>query len=155
MVGESGPMRDVYQRIARVAPTDSTVLITGESGTGKELVARSIHRNSGRANRPFVAINCAAITETLLESELFGHEKGAFTGAIALKKGKLEVAEGGTVFLDEIGELSPATQGKLLRVLQEKSFPRVGGTAVVHVAVRIIGDESRSESRDRQRWLPS
>jgi transcriptional regulator with GAF, ATPase, and Fis domain len=143
MVGESGPMRDVYRRIARVAPTDSTVLITGESGTGKELVARSIHRNSPRANRPFVAINCAAITETLLESELFGHEKGAFTGAVALKKGKLEVAEGGTVFLDEIGELSVALQAKLLRVLQEKEFERVGGTKPVRVDFRLMAATNR------------
>ena len=112
MVGESAAMREIYRRIARVAPTDSTVLVTGESGTGKELVARAIHRNSPRADRPFVAINCAAITETLLESELFGHEKGAFTGAVAQKRGKLEVADGGTVFLDEIGELSPGAAGQ-------------------------------------------
>ena len=105
-------MRAVFRSLARVAPTDSTVLITGESGTGKELVAHAIHSNSARASRPFVAINCAAITETLLESELFGHEKGAFTGAVAQKKGRLEMAEGGTVFLDEIGELSPALQAK-------------------------------------------
>jgi transcriptional regulator with GAF, ATPase, and Fis domain len=143
MVGESGPMRDVYRRIARVAPTDSTVLITGESGTGKELVARSIHRNSSRAKQPFVAINCAAITETLLESELFGHEKGAFTGAFALKKGKLELAEGGTVFLDEIGELSVALQAKLLRVLQEKEFERVGGTRPVRVDFRLMAATNR------------
>jgi Nif-specific regulatory protein len=143
MVGESTPMREVYRRIARVAPTDSTVLITGESGTGKELVARAIHRNSPRTDRPFVAINCAAITETLLESELFGHEKGAFTGAIAQKRGKLEIAEGGTVFLDEIGELSPALQAKLLRVLQDKTFERVGATRPVHVDFRLLAATNR------------
>jgi Nif-specific regulatory protein len=143
MVGDSGPMRDVYRRISRVAPTDSTVLIRGESGTGKELVARAIHRNSPRAEKPFVAINCAAITETLLESELFGHEKGAFTGAIAQKKGKLETAEGGTVFLDEIGELSPALQAKLLRVLQEHHFDRVGGTKLVSVDFRLVAATNR------------
>ena len=143
MVGESAAMREVYRRIARVAPTDSTVLITGESGTGKELVARAVHRNSLRADGPFVAINCAAITESLLESELFGHEKGAFTGAVGLKKGKLEVAEGGTVFLDEIGELSPALQAKLLRVLQEKVFDRVGGTRSVRVDFRLLAATNR------------
>jgi transcriptional regulator with GAF, ATPase, and Fis domain len=143
MVGESPAMRDLYGRIARVAPTDSTVLITGESGTGKELVARAIHRNSPRTEKPFVAINCAAITETLLESELFGHEKGAFTGAVALKKGKLEVADGGTVFLDEIGELSPALQAKLLRVLQEHEFDRVGGTRCVKVDFRLLAATNR------------
>jgi len=143
MVGDSKPMRDVYRRISRVAPTDSTVLITGESGTGKELVARAIHRNSPRAEKPFVAINCAAITETLLESELFGHEKGAFTGAIAQKKGKLETAEGGTVFLDEIGELSLALQAKLLRVLQDHQFDRVGGTKFVRVDFRLIAATNR------------
>ncbi len=143
MVGESPAMRDVYRRIARVAPTDSTVLITGESGTGKELVARAIHRNSPRAEKPFVAINCAAITETLLESELFGHEKGAFTGAFAQKKGKLEVADGGTVFLDEIGELPPALQAKLLRVLQHREFDRVGGTKCVQVDFRLLAATNR------------
>jgi transcriptional regulator with GAF, ATPase, and Fis domain len=143
MVGESAPMREVCRRIARVAPTDSTVLITGESGTGKELVARAIHRNSPRTDRPFVAINCAAITETLLESELFGHEKGAFTGAVAQKRGKLEVAEGGTVFLDEIGELSLALQAKLLRVLQDKTFERVGGTKSVRVDFRLLAATNR------------
>ena len=159
MVGESTPMREVYRRIARVAPTDSTVLITGESGTGKELVARAIHRNSPRTDRPFVAINCAAITETLLESELFGHEKGAFTGAVAQKRGKLEIAEGGTVFLDEIGELSPALQAKLLRVLQDKTFERVGGTRPVHVDFRLLAATNRDlmaaidEGRFRQRSL--
>ena len=136
MIGDSPSMRALYQQIGRVAPRDSTVLITGESGTGKELVARALHSNSPRADRPFVAINCAAITETLLESELFGHERGAFTGAIAQKKGKLETADGGTVFLDEIGELSPALQAKLLRVLQEREFERVGGTRSIAVDVR-------------------
>jgi Nif-specific regulatory protein len=136
-------MRDVYRRIARVAPIDSTVLIRGESGTGKELVARAIHRNSPRAEKPFVAINCAAITETLLESELFGHEKGAFTGAIAQKKGKIETAEGGTLFLDEIGELSLALQAKLLRVLQDRAFDRVGGTRRITVDFRLVAATNR------------
>jgi Nif-specific regulatory protein len=138
MIGDSPVMRSLYRRIGRVAPTDSTVLITGESGTGKELVARALHSNSQRADRSFVAINCAAITETLLESELFGHERGAFTGAIAQKKGKLEIAEGGTVLLDEVGELSPALQAKLLRVLQEREFERVGGTRSIAVDFRLL-----------------
>ena len=144
IVGESPAMRAVFRRLARVAPTESTVLITGESGTGKELVANAIHSNSPRADRPFVAINCAAITETLLESELFGHEKGAFTGAVAQKKGRLETAEGGTVFLDEIGEMSPALQAKLLRVLQERAFERVGGTRRVAVDFRLIAATNRN-----------
>jgi transcriptional regulator with GAF, ATPase, and Fis domain len=138
MVGTSPTMRRVYEFVARVAPADSTVLIQGESGTGKELVARALHRNSLRAEGPFVAINCAAIAETLLESELFGHEKGAFTGATAQKKGKLEVADGGTVFLDEVSELAPALQAKLLRVLQEREFERLGGTRPIKLDVRLI-----------------
>jgi len=138
MVGESPPMREVYQFAAKVARSDSTVLIRGESGTGKELVARAIHRNSPRAVRPFAAINCAVLTETLLESELFGHEKGAFTGAVALKKGKLEAAEGGTVFLDEVAELTAAAQAKLLRAVQEREFERVGGTRPIKVDIRLI-----------------
>jgi transcriptional regulator with GAF, ATPase, and Fis domain len=131
-------MRQVYQFISRVAPTEATVLILGESGTGKELAAHAIHRNSPRASAPFVAIHCAALTETLLESELFGHERGAFTGAMVQKKGKLEVADGGTVFLDEIGELSPTAQVKLLRVLQEREFERVGGTRSLPVDIRVV-----------------
>ena len=138
MIGDSPAMRSLYRQIGRVAPSDSTVLITGESGTGKELVARALRSNSHRADRPFVAINCAAITDTLLESELFGHEKGAFTGAIALKKGKLETADGGTVLLDEVGELSPPLQAKLLRVLQEREFERVGGTRSIAVDFRLL-----------------
>jgi transcriptional regulator with GAF, ATPase, and Fis domain len=138
MVGESEPMREVYQFVSRVAGRESTVLIHGESGTGKELVARAIHSNSGRSDRPFVAINCAAIVDTLLESELFGHEKGAFTGAVGQKKGKLETAEGGTVFLDEVGELAPSLQAKLLRVLQEREFERVGGTRPIKLDIRLI-----------------
>jgi Nif-specific regulatory protein len=143
MVGESPAIQQVCQFIARVAATESTVLITGESGTGKELVARAIHKNSPRANKPFVAVNCAALTDTLLESEFFGHEKGSFTGAIAQKRGKLEVAEGGTIFLDEIGEMAPGLQAKLLRVLQEHSFERVGGTRLIDVDVRVIAATNR------------
>ena len=138
MIGTSTAMGEVHRCIAKTAPTDATVLIRGESGTGKELVARAIHRNSRRASRAFVAISCAAITETLLESELFGHEQGAFTGAIRQKKGKLEVADGGTLFLDEVGELPLALQPKLLRVLQERVFERVGGTTPIKVDIRLI-----------------
>src|SRR5207249_8826280 len=115
-----------------------TVLISGESGTGKELAARAIHRNSNRADRPFIAVNCAALADSLLESELFGHEKGAFTGALVQKKGRLEVADTGTIFLDEIGELSPALQTKLLRVLQEREFERVGGTRTIKIDIRVV-----------------
>jgi len=143
MVGESKAMREVYEFVSRVAVRDSTVLISGESGTGKELVARAVHMNSPRVDKPFVAINCAAITETLLESELFGHERGAFTGAVAQKKGKLEVAEGGTIFLDEIGELALPMQAKLLRVLQEREFERVGGTRSIKLDVRLIAATNR------------
>jgi Nif-specific regulatory protein len=143
MIGESQRMREVYQLIARVAPTDSTVLIRGESGTGKELAARAIHQNSARADSPFVAINCAALTETLLESELFGHEKGAFTGAIVQKKGKLEIAQGGALFLDEIGEMPLSQQAKLLRVLQEREFERVGGARTLKADIRVIAATNR------------
>ncbi|HYO63758.1 MAG TPA: sigma 54-interacting transcriptional regulator [Pyrinomonadaceae bacterium] len=143
MVGQSARMKEVYAVIARVAPTDSTVLVRGESGTGKELAARAIHDNSLRAGKPFVAINCAALTETLLESELFGHERGAFTGALAQKKGKFEVADGGTLFLDEVGELAPVLQAKLLRALQEREFERVGGTRTIKVDVRVIAATNR------------
>lgn len=142
MVGESAAMRQVYQIISKVAPANSTVLINGESGTGKELVARAIHANSPRADKPFIAINCAAIPETLLESELFGSEKGAYTGA-PQKRGKLEMAEGGTILLDEIGELPLALQAKLLRVLQERVFERLGGTRSIPVNVRWLAATNR------------
>jgi two-component system, NtrC family, response regulator HydG len=144
MVGESPRMRDIFQFIAKVSQSNSTVLLLGESGTGKELVARAIHQNSPRSRQPFVAINCAAITETLLESELFGYEKGAFTGAMAQTRGKLEVAEGGTVFLDEIGELAGPLQAKMLRVLQEHEFTRVGGTRPIKLDVRLIAATNRN-----------
>ncbi len=138
IIGNSHEMRDVYDQVTRVAPTNTTVLLRGESGTGKELIAEAIHYNSTRSNKPFVPVNCAAIPENLIESEFFGHKKGAFTGAVADKKGRFEIADTGTIFLDEVGELSPMTQVKLLRVLQEHEFERVGGTESVKVDVRII-----------------
>ena len=147
IVGESAALKNVRSEAERVAATDATVLLEGESGTGKELFARAIHLLSTRREHPFVAINCAAIPDTLLESELFGHERGAFTGAASRRLGKFELAEGGTVFLDEIGELTPATQGKLLRVLQEKSFHRVGGTVSIEVDVRILAASNRPLDR--------
>jgi two-component system NtrC family response regulator len=138
MIGKSPSMRSVYQLIEKVAPTPSSVLITGESGTGKELVARAIHNLSPRKDAPFISVNCAALSEHLLESELFGHEKGAFTDAIAMRKGRFELADTGTLFLDEIGEMPPQLQAKLLRVLQEKNFERVGGNVTQQVDVRIL-----------------
>jgi two-component system, NtrC family, response regulator HydG len=144
MVGDSAAMREVYQLIERVACTDSTVLVYGESGTGKELCARAIHRNSPRRDQPFVAINCAALTETLLESELFGHERGAFTGAVTQKRGQLEMANSGTIFLDEMGDISPALQAKLLRVLQERDFMRVGGTRSIPLNIRVIAATNKN-----------
>jgi Nif-specific regulatory protein len=143
LVGASGPMRQMYEEVARVAGTNTTVLIRGESGTGKELIASAIHYHSPRAKRPFIKVNCAALPETLVESELFGHERGAFTGAEARKKGRFELAAGGTLFLDEIGELDPAIQVKLLRVLQEREFERVGGTEAIRVDVRVIAATNR------------
>jgi len=143
MVGESPAIRAVLGFVAKVAPGRTTVLITGESGTGKELVARAIHRNGERARKPFVAVNCAALAPTLLESEMFGHERGAFTGAVTQKQGKLEVADGGTLFLDEVGELASPLQAKLLRVLQEQEFERVGGTRSLKVDVRVIAATNR------------
>ena len=143
VVGRSKQMMEVYRIIEKVAPTKATVLISGESGTGKELVARAIHRRSERESKPFVSVNCSALTETLLESELFGHEKGAFTGAVAARKGRFELADGGSLFLDEIGHTSPALQVKLLRVVQERAFERVGGTRTIKVDVRLITASNR------------
>jgi Nif-specific regulatory protein len=147
MVGASGPMRQLNDEVARVAGTNTTVLIRGESGTGKELIAQAIHEHSPRARGPFIKVNCAALPETLVESELFGHERGAFTGAQARKKGRFELAHGGTLFLDEVGELSPTIQVKLLRVLQEREFERVGGTESVRVDVRVIAATNRDLER--------
>jgi Nif-specific regulatory protein len=138
IIGNSSPLRQVYEQITQVARTNTTVLIRGESGTGKELIAHAIHYNSLRANKPFIKVNCAALPDTLIESELFGYEKGAFTGAQSRKKGRFELADGGTIFLDEIGDINLSTQIKLLRVLQEREFERLGGTETIKVNVRLI-----------------
>ncbi|HTY20630.1 MAG TPA: sigma-54 dependent transcriptional regulator [Geobacteraceae bacterium] len=143
MIGNSQAMKTLEEQIRIVAPTSASVLITGDNGTGKELVARSIHYHSQRRDKPFVAVNCAAIPEELIESELFGHERGAFTGAVAQKKGKFDLAEGGTIFLDEIGDMSLKTQAKVLRILQERRFERVGGTRTVEVDVRVIAASNK------------
>jgi len=144
IVGTSKALKTVYDLIEKVADTDSTLLISGASGTGKELIARAVHYNSSRSDKPLVVINCGAIPEQLLESELFGHEKGSFTGAYKSKVGRFEMANGGTIFLDEIGDMSPALQVKLLRVLQEQKFERVGGTKTIHVDVRIIAATNKN-----------
>jgi transcriptional regulator with GAF, ATPase, and Fis domain len=143
IVGTSRSLRAVLSRIAKVAPTGSTVLITGETGTGKELIARAVHKRSQRSGCPFVSVNCAALPPTLVSSELFGHEKGAFTGATQRRLGRFEMAEGGTIFLDEVGELLPDTQAALLRVLQEREFERVGGGQPIHTDVRVIAATNR------------
>ena len=147
IIGESHAIHELKERIRRVAPTDSTVLITGESGTGKELVARAIHDGSNRVDRPFIAVNCGAVTETLLEAELFGHVKGAFTGADSQKKGLIEAADLGTIFFDEIGEMSPVMQVKLLRVLQERKFRQVGGTNEMSADIRVVAATNRDLAR--------
>ncbi|HEY1013558.1 MAG TPA: sigma-54 dependent transcriptional regulator [Herpetosiphonaceae bacterium] len=148
IIGNSAAMQDVYKQIGRVAHTDATVLITGETGTGKELIAQTLHTNSARRNGPMIKVNCAALPESLLESELFGHEKGAFTGALAQRKGRFELAHKGTIFLDEIGEMTLATQKKLLRILQEREFERVGGSTTVRVDVRVIAATNRDLEAD-------
>ncbi|MBE3132124.1 MAG: sigma 54-interacting transcriptional regulator, partial [Acidobacteria bacterium] len=147
IIGRSKAMQAVYDLIAQVAKGDTTVLLRGESGVGKELVAHAIHYNSARADKPFIKVSSAALPETIIESELFGHEKGAFTGAIAQRRGRFELARGGTLFLDEIGDLSPATQIRLLRVLQEKEFERVGGTETIKTDVRIVAATNRDLER--------
>jgi len=143
IVGRSERMKQVLERVAMVAPADTSVLILGESGTGKELIANAVHQGSSRADKRFIKVNCAALPETLLESELFGHEKGAFTGAVAKRPGRFQLADGGTIFLDEIGEMTPATQAKLLRVLQEREFEPLGSTKTVKVDIRIIAASNR------------
>ncbi len=148
IIGKSEPMLKIYEMIAKVSQSKASVMITGSSGTGKELIAKAVHYNSARKNRPFISINCGALTETLLESELFGHERGAFTGAVTMKKGRFELADGGTLFLDEVGEMSPALQVKLLRVLQEMEFERVGGTKTIKVDVRILAASNRRLKED-------
>ncbi|MFZ7112131.1 MAG: sigma-54-dependent transcriptional regulator [Desulfatiglandales bacterium] len=148
IIGKSKPMLEIYDLIGKVAHSKATVLITGPSGTGKELIAKAIHYEGPRKDMPFISINCGALTETLLESELFGHEKGAFTGATAMKKGRFEVADGGTLFLDEVGDMPPPLQVKLLRVLQEMEFERVGGTKTIKVDVRVLSASNRNLRED-------
>jgi Nif-specific regulatory protein len=143
IIGNSAPIQQVYEQVAQVARTNTTVLIRGESGTGKEMVAHAIHYNSPRSKKPFVKVSCAALPESLIESELFGYERGAFTGAQAAKKGRFELAEGGTLFLDEIGDVSLSTQVKLLRVLQEREIERLGGTTSIRINVRLIAATHR------------
>ncbi|HVM59870.1 MAG TPA: sigma-54 dependent transcriptional regulator [Verrucomicrobiae bacterium] len=149
LLGDSAPMQQLRQLIRKVARTEATVLIQGESGTGKELIARAIYRESSRANAPFIRVNCAAVPENLIESEFFGHEKGAFTGALNKREGRFELAHGGTILLDEISEISPNIQAKLLRVLQEREFERIGGTRTIKVDVRIVA----TTNRNLQEWI--
>ncbi len=144
IIGKSKPMQGIYDMISKVAQSKASVLITGPSGTGKELIAKAIHYNSPRKDRPFISVNCGALTETLLESELFGHEKGAFTGALSMKKGRFELADSGTLFLDEVTDMPPPLQVKLLRVLQEMEFERVGGTKTIKVDVRVLSASNRN-----------
>ena len=153
IIGKSKPMMEIYDLISKLSRSKASVMITGPSGTGKELIANAIHYNSPRKDRPFISINCGALTETLLESELFGHEKGSFTGAIAMKKGRFELADGGTLFLDEVGEMPPSLQVKLLRVLQEMEFERVGGTKTIKVDVRILSASNRDIKDDVAKGL--
>jgi two-component system NtrC family response regulator len=148
IIGKSKPMLKIYDMIRKVAPSKASVLITGPSGTGKELIAKAIHYNSPRKDRPFISINCGALTETLLESEIFGHERGAFTGAVSMKKGRFELADGGTLFFDEVGEMPLPLQVKLLRALQEMEFERVGGTRTIRVDVRVLSASNREIKQD-------
>jgi two-component system response regulator HydG len=150
IIGRSPAMRDLFDTIALVAPSEATALIVGESGTGKELIANSIHHNSSRKERPFIKVNCAALPETLLESELFGHEKGAFTGAIARKQGRFQLAHRGSILLDEIGEMAPSTQAKILRVLQEREFEPLGGSQTVKVDTRVIAATNKNLEEEIQ-----
>ena len=151
IIGKSSALQEVFRILAKVAPSDSTILVTGESGTGKELLVRALHRNSRRADKPFVPINCGAIPRELLESELFGHEKGAFTHAIRTKIGRFEMAQGGTVFLDEIGEMELSLQVKILRVLQEREFERVGGGKTIKADVRVVAATNRDLEEEVRR----
>jgi two-component system NtrC family response regulator len=153
IIGKTSPMLKIYDMVGKVAQSKASVMITGASGTGKELIAKAIHYNGPRKNRPFISINCGALTETLLESELFGHEKGAFTGAVTMKKGRFELADGGTLFLDEVGAMPPSLQVKLLRVLQEMEFERVGGTKTIKVDVRILTASNRILKEDVNRGI--